>query len=329
MKQLRSTVALAALAALGIAAIAGYASAGQTTVTLTPNGPQPRRVTANVGDTIVFMNTDNENHSIVSTQSAVSFTSPVILPGQTFTLALQTAGRVKYAQTGFHKSYHGSITVHLAGTLQLAAQQRTVAFGGALLLHGQTSLPGSAVVLSARAAGQHWADVGNVPVAPDGTFTTTVYPQLATSYRVSSGSHKIASNAVSVTVAPRLAIRAAPLVGRTGRAVVFSGDVVPADAATAMSLMRLDTSTHLWRTVARRAVSTRGRAVFRWVASPGTTVLRLSVAKRQVRKGLAAATSPQVSVKGIGPAPKPPAKRAAHRAGAKHAAAKPKPAKKK
>ncbi|HEV2590801.1 MAG TPA: hypothetical protein VGU02_02810, partial [Gaiellaceae bacterium] len=227
-------LALTAGALLTCSLLIGPASFARTsavvTVSLTDTAP-PSPAVANVapGDSITFVNTGKENHDIVSARAG--FTTPVLLPGQSASVTMNTIGKFTYKQTGFTHSFSGSIVVaspSAHGRLTLTSSNAFVPYGFRTTLHVSTSLSdGTPLVLfSSRTAGTHAPRKcvatagGQAPTLPSGWVRASapvavsggavafgVRPAAATSYRVTTADGAACSGAVVVKVRPRLTIR--------------------------------------------------------------------------------------------------------------------------
>src|SRR5438128_739050 len=91
-------VGVIAIASAGVAAPA-FGLGGTATVSMTHTGPLPAIVTVVPHSTVMWVNDDTDNHSIISSGSG--FTSPVIGPGQTYAIVVGLPGKISYQQTGF------------------------------------------------------------------------------------------------------------------------------------------------------------------------------------------------------------------------------------
>jgi len=305
------------------AALAGVALAAQTSVSLTATGPQPQTLTVHVGDSITFTNNDTVNHSIVTkTPSGYApggFVSPVIRPGESYSVALNNPGTISYAETGFGKQKgSGKIVVGVAGALTIAAAPKTIVYGTSITITGKSPLPGTNVVVAARGKGQHsgggnggWTTVMTVPTAADGSYTATVTPTTSGTYRAqigstSKGSGQIVSPTVSVSVAPQLTLQATTKrIVHAGKSVTLVGKILPANGAHSLELLAYNASKRNWSRVATRTVSSAGAATFRYAVPYGQTALRVAVSKSdQLQSGLLKTVSKQtVVVRGTGVPP--------------------------
>ena len=339
-------VSMAALVATLTAAASG---ANTITVTLTAHGPQPKLITLSVGDSVTFTNSDGVNHSIVTKTPAGytpgGFVSAPIRPGQSYSVGVGTAGLIAYVQTGFGRSYSGKILVKPVGTLAITSATKTVTYGSSATIDGKSPIPGATVAVVARGKGKTgggsstgtgtgtgsgtstgkggWQTVTTVTAGPDGSFTATVKPTSSTSYRAQtqpaqgqSKSTQLTSATLTVAVMPQLTLRAtSPRVVHEGKVVTLTGQIVPANGASTLTLIAYDVSRRTWTTISTRPVApSTGIATFRFAAPHGDTSLRLTVSKsNRLQQGLLKTTTAQsLAVHGTGPVP-PPASGKHHR----------------
>src|SRR5918993_4058139 len=104
-KVLTVTAAVCILGAGGFAFAAGLAT---KTVNIRPTGFQPRTVTVNGGDTVVWRNADTVNRQVVANNG--SFASPILAPNRTFTRPMNTPGIYPYHDT-LKPTHRGTVRV--------------------------------------------------------------------------------------------------------------------------------------------------------------------------------------------------------------------------
>jgi hypothetical protein len=109
--------------------------------------------------------------------------------------------------------------------------------------------------------------VGSAPVAADGSFRFTVYPDRSTTYQATAAPAPAANVTVGVSAPPRIKSRALPL----GRATVSLAIIHPADLRWNGARVRWTFITPHGRTIAILATRTRRR-------SPRVTVLSVTLA---------------------------------------------------
>jgi len=314
-----------------VAALAGGARGSNSiTVTLTAKGPQPKLITLNVGDSVTFTNSDTVNHSIVTKTPAGytpgGFVSDPIRPGQSYSVGLGTAGQISYVQTGFGRSYSGKILVKPVGALTLATSEKTITYGASITIGGKSPIPSSTVLITSHSKGNSsggggsgggsWQTVATVTAGSDGSFSTTVKPTSSTSYRAQtapgqspSKSEVLTSSTITVTVMPQLTLRATgPRVVHQGKVITLTGQIVPADGSSTLTLIGYDVSRGSWTTVSTRPVGhLTGVATFHFTVPHGETSLRLTVSKSdRLQPGLLkTGTAQSLVVRGTGPVPPP------------------------
>jgi stage II sporulation protein D len=97
--------------------------------------------------------------------------------------------------------------------LGLRSSARTVAYGGAATLLG-TADGATGVTLEAKPAGTlNWVSAGSPVPAPDGSFTLSVKPRLATSYRLAYGSARVGLATVAVAARVTAAVSSSGIAG--------------------------------------------------------------------------------------------------------------------
>ena len=315
--------AVAATAAAAFAGAALAAGGSVTTIRLTSTGPSPATVTVGVGDDVAFVGADAQNHSVVS--SGAGFTSPVIHPNETWTHRMDAPGKFPFVQTGFGKSYRGTIVVAVSGDLTLRGSAEQILLGGAVRLTGTSPLPNYDVTLESRATGARksssasgggWTAVQTVHAGADGTFSATLRPQVTTRYRAEIVAARLHSTSVQVSVAPLVVAKPSATSARTASQVLVRARVAPADAAKALELFTFDARRGRWHSTETKPVGSAGTAVFRWRVAAGKTMLRVATDRTQLRAGLAVGTSRSFAVVGRGAEPakaKPKKKQRTHR----------------
>jgi plastocyanin len=127
-------IAFAALAAL---AVAGPAGAGTRTVSIYGYGFSPKSVTITEGDTVTWVNRDNENHQVLATKG--QFVSAILRPKQKFSFTFHAPGTYAYKDE-LHPKHTGKIVVKgLPPTLTMTASAPIVDFGTKATLSGVVS----------------------------------------------------------------------------------------------------------------------------------------------------------------------------------------------
>jgi plastocyanin len=287
---------------LGLLGVAGYAFAANLVVTLTANGPQPKTSSATLGDTVTFVNGDSATHTVVDRQTGLQ--SPPLAPGQSFAYVLTRSGKLTYQQEGRPQS-SGEINVTRAGSVTLRASKRSIAYRSSSILSGISSFPIYPVKIEQRTkADRRWTDVATVTPAPDGSFTLAVNPGVNTEYRADVFSGELLSPSIDVGVRPILTLTAGRRTAPAGSLLTLTTRMVPAEAANSIDLTVFDSKRQRWRRVLTRNTST-GKVIFRWRVEFGRSVLRASLSKRGLARGVfAQASSRSVVVTGTGTPPR-------------------------
>lgn len=149
--------------------------------------------------------------------------------------------------------------------LELAAQSKTITYGGAVSLSGRVR-NADGVALEAKPYGLDWATAGDLAPGADGAFATIVKPQSATQYRLAWGDARV--GLVRVAVAPR--------VDATIAQGAATGKIAPAVAGAAVQLQWSKDGVAGWQTVATGTTDASG--AFSVSASPHAGAFRVRVA---------------------------------------------------
>jgi plastocyanin len=239
----------AALAALGAA---GFALAGQTTLSLTSSGPDPETATVPWGATVVITNADSVPHRLVSSHEELQ--TPPIQPHQTYTTTFTTKGRAySYRQIGGKAGYSGKVVVDFSGSVSLRASAAVVALGRTVRLSGRTTIRDTPVAIQVRrASNQPWELLASPTSDGRGAFAVTLRLARGGKLRATVAAGQIRSLTAVVNVRPRLT---ASRVGGTVRA-----RVVPARSAVKLTL---ECSAHgHWKRVASKRPGATGVVTF-------------------------------------------------------------------
>ena len=207
---MRSLLLLLSASAL---VIAGAAVAKTVTVSITKAGYVPKAVTVEQGDTVQFTNSDTIVHQVEFKSTAGVTCSPnplVVQPGASGSCTFQSAGSYTYSDPNSKgNTFRGSVTVHAAAeSITLAGQPLLVTYGASVALSGKhsTATAGDSVDVLATQCGANAATkLTTVQTAAGGTFASTAVPRMNTTY--SAKIKNVTSNAVAVTVRPRLVLR--------------------------------------------------------------------------------------------------------------------------
>lgn len=290
---------LLAVLAGGVLFAAGFALAGTATVSLTANGPDPATVTVEWGDTVVFTNADSVERGVTSARAP--FASDAMPPGGTFEFRFDgRAGRYSYIQTGSRPNTQGIVELRASGKVSLAARPAMAAYGSNVAVSGQSSYPGTPVVVQLRPAGGtgDWQDVLSLVASETGAYSGRIKALAGGRLRARVAANQISSPLVNLEVVPRLRVGVQPRRVRAGSRVVVTGVIAPPGAATTADLESYDTDRKAWVRESSRRVSPSGKVTFVLKAEKGRTRLRVALKRWYLEPGFAAVVSNTVSVVG-------------------------------
>jgi hypothetical protein len=293
-KQLIAAACIAA--ALGVA---GFALAAGVTVTLTPSGAQPPRVTVALGDTVTFSNGTPESRTLTSTFEG--FGTTTIPAGANHEYVAVTPGTIQY-RFGTGRDDRGVVIVQRVGSVTLEAGRRSVTFGQPLTLSGRANPAGFPVTIEERLQNGTVKPIATVTPAADGSYSHVVRPTIGTQYRSLLFNGALRSQRVSVQVRPRVVLTSSTKRAKTGTTVSLRARVTPAAAARRVELSLYNPKRQSWRRVSTTRL-TNGRATIPWKVVPGRSRLRAVISSRDTTSGFEGATSAFVSITGIGPVP--------------------------
>jgi len=199
-----------AAATLCAVAFSSVASAKTVAVDISQVGFVPANVTLQVGDQVTFTNKDTVNHQVVC--QTCPFTSPVLMPNETFSFTFTKAGKFTYVDP-LNKNKKGTATVSaVPASVTLAAAPSVVTYGVKTTLSGTVSTQptGAKVDILAQAAGENaYKVIATVTTTAGGAFAYAVAPAKKTSYEARTklaGVPLVTSAAVSVMVRPAVGL---------------------------------------------------------------------------------------------------------------------------
>jgi plastocyanin len=251
-KLLLSLLAVASLAAAGaVADLARPAAAASQTVTITKTGYNPTAVSIQVGDSVLFANSDTIAHTVTfktTTGVKCPATPLVVQAGQSASCTFSTAGKFSFSDpAGKGKNFRGTVTVATPLGTTLAVTPKTLAYGRKVTISGaltskQAGQPLQVQALQCGATAP--TKLANVTTTTGGAFTYQAQPLKNTAYSVQSKG--LTSTSVSTSVMPRLRLAK---VGRHKYTLMISaGDSFAGKYAT---FQRFRKSTHRWVKVKR------------------------------------------------------------------------------
>ena len=201
-------------AALGLLLMASAAVAKTVTVTITKAGYVPKAVSVAQGDTVQFTNSDSVAHQVAfkSTTGIVCTPNPLVLQpgGASGSCTFSAAGSYTYSDPNAKgNTFRGSVSVAGApDSIKLGATPMVVIYASKVALSGahSTQQPGETVDVLAQQCGANAATkLTTAQTVAAGAFSTNASPLMNTTY--SAKVKSTTSNAVSVSVRPRLTLR--------------------------------------------------------------------------------------------------------------------------
>jgi plastocyanin len=276
------TAALVVVAAILVGA--GPANAATTkTVRIYGSSFSPKSVTITAGDTIKWVNKDNDNHQVYADNG--SFVSAILKPNQSFTFTFKAAGTYTYKDE-LHPKIRGTITVKGAPpTLPLMASSGFTVAGNKVTLSG---------IVSSHQAGEQVSIFYQPYPMPNaiqravvltttgGAFSFDVAPGILTTYQATwKGAF---ATPTTVQVQPRLTL------GRNGAWIIhaYGGHGL---AGHDVQFQRLNTLTGQWVTLKKVQLNSRSGARVVLTLPKGMNHLRLAMSVNAAGAGLLGGTS--------------------------------------
>lgn len=276
------------LSALAALVGTGHANAATTkTVNVYGSTFSPKSVTITAGDTIKWVNRDNDTHQIYG--SGGRFISPILKHDQSWSFTFNAAGSYSYKDE-LHPKLTGSITVKGAPpTLTLESSKVYSTFGDDATISG---------IVSNHAAGEQvtifYQPYGTpnmmqrtvVLTTTGGAFSFTVSPEIQTTYEASwKGAY---STPVTIQVQPKLSI------GRNG-AWILHASGAHGFAGHAVQFQRYNSATGQWVTLQKVDLNARSSARIQVTLPKGMNHLRLAMSVNAAGPGFLAGFSPELN----------------------------------
>ena len=204
-------LAVSSLAAAStVAEMAKPAAAATKTVNITHTGYTPTSVAIEVGDTVVFTNSDTVAHTVrfnPTTGISCDRVIPLVLqPGQSASCTFSSAGTVNFSDPANKaKGFRGTIVVGKAPALSLAVAPKVVVYGRKVTLSGTLASQqvGQSLQVLAQECGQSASTrIANVTTTTGGAYSYQAQPLKNTVYTVKF--KNATSNTGTVKVSPRL-----------------------------------------------------------------------------------------------------------------------------
>lgn len=276
----------------------GYALAGTAGVSLTAAGPEPKEVTVDWGDTVVFSNADKVDRGI--TLPRVAVTSPPIPPGGSFEHRFDDrAGRYNFQQTGPRPTFSGVVVLTVNGKLTLKTSKKVGAYRSSVTLSGRSTYAGTPVVIQNRKLGAagDWTTLMTLPTAADGSYSGRIRLTAPGRLRARTAADQVTSEFQDLAVVPRIQARASRNRVPKGARVVITVLIVPAGAAASVDLEeRLQGRG--WLRKSSKAVPKSGKVKFVFKVVKGRTQFRLALKRGGLDPGFQPVVSKSMLVVG-------------------------------
>jgi plastocyanin len=275
-------IATATAAALALPGAAG--AAVTKTVNIYGSFFSPKSVTIVEGDTVRWVNRDNDNHQVYGVHG--EFVSPILKPKQSWSFTFRAAGTYSY-EDELHPRIKATVVVKGAPpTLTLAASTGYVVAGDKVTLTG---------VVSSHKPGEQVAIFYQPYPAPNpiqrtvlltttgGAFSFVVAPSVLTSYLATwKGAYAAPT---SVQVQPRLTL------GRNNGWIIhaYGGHGL---AGRDVQFQRLNPATGQWVTLKKVELNARSAGRIQVTLPKGMNHIRLAMSVNEAGAGLLGAISP-------------------------------------
>jgi plastocyanin len=266
-------------------ALAGQAGAATTkTVSIYGTTFSPKTVTITAGDTVKWVNRDNDTHQIYGTKG--SFVSAILKQHQSYSFRFNAAGTYTYKDE-LHPRIKGTVVVKGAPpTLTLASSQAYMTFGDKLTLSGIVSdhRAGEQVTIFYQPYPQPNLIQRTVVVtSAGGAYSFLISPEVLTTYQAFwKGAY---SSPTTVQVQPKLSI------GRDG-VWILHASAGHTMAGRDVLFQRLNTLTGQWVTLTKTMLNSRSSARVSVALPKGMNHLRLAMSVNEAGAGYLAGFSP-------------------------------------
>jgi plastocyanin len=279
-------LAFAAVAAL---AVAGPAGAATKAINIYGTTFSPKTATITEGDTVTWVNRDNDNHQILADKG--QFASAILHPKQSFSFTFRAAGTYTYADE-LHPKIRGTITVKgLPPTLTFAVSAPIVTYGTQATLTGVVSnhRAGEQVTIYYQPYPQpNLIQRATLLTTTGGAFTFIVEPQILTTYEATwKGAY---ATPTSIEVTPKLTL------GRNNGWIIHASGG-RSFAGRAVQLQRLNGLTGQWVTLRKVLLNSRSSARVLYHLPKGMNHLRVTLSVNQAGAGFLGAISTTVAYK--------------------------------
>lgn len=283
---------LVAVAALVVgAAPATSESTATKTVQIKRTAFQPATETIKTGDAIRWVNSDTQNHQVVSNNG--SFVSPILGPGKTYAHTFNAAGTYRY-HDGLNAAVKGVIKVTgPPPAVSIGLNKPLVTYGESIVLSGTVS-SGNAnekVTLYSEPYPQSsFAELTTVLTSAGGawSYVLPTAPKILTQYEAKWNGRT--SVVVSVSVRPRItfAYRNGTFRLRVFAATSYAGHYVTIQRVSAFGQ---------WVTVKKVKLGSKSGRIFKMTVPKGTSHYRVAMSVNQAGAGYLAGYSPTIKVR--------------------------------
>ena len=227
-------------AAVALTPFSSGSTAATVQISITRVGFVPANVTVNMGDTVMWTNSDTRNRQVVSQDAG--FASPVLAPTATFSFTYNKAGRFRFEDPLVSPRQRGTVTVRAGGTVTLAANPTIVRYGRSTVLSGKISearANETVSIFAQRCRDTAFSKIGEAKTEANGTWTFGTKPLDRTSFRAQWGSAN--SDPALVRVRPRITL--AKLASHRYRVRVFAAQSF---AGRSVSFQRWNAVRRVW-----------------------------------------------------------------------------------
>jgi len=283
---------LVAVAALVVgAAPATSDSTATRTVQIKRSAFQPTTVTIKTGDAVKWVNSDTQNHQVVSNNG--SFVSPILGPGKSYSHTFNAAGTYRY-HDGLNATVRGVIKVTgPPPAVTIGLNKPIVVYGESAVLSGTVS-SGNAndrVTLYEQPYPQgSFAQVTQVLTSSGGawSYVLPTAPKILTQYEAKWNGRT--SVIVQISVRPRITFGYR---NGTFRLHVYAAT---SHAGRFVMVQRLS-SFGQWVTVKKLKLGGHSGRIFRMTGPKGTSSYRVAMSVNQAGAGYLAGYSPTIKVR--------------------------------
>ena len=283
---------LVAIVALAVGAAPATPAATVTkTVQIKRSAFSPSTVTIKTGDTIRWVNTDTQNHQVVSNNG--SFVSPILAPGKVYKHTFNFSGTYRY---------HDGLNPSIKGVVKVTGPPPAVTIGASLpiIVYGQQVTLSGAV--SSGAANEKvtiyaqpypqasFQELTTVLTTTGGAWNLILSPspRIGTMYQARWNGRVSATVGVGVRPRIRLTYRRGRFITAVQSATSHAGRFV-----IAQRLSRFGQ----WVTLKKVRLGGKSTAVFRMRLPHGKSRIRIAMSVNQAGGGYLAGFSPTITVR--------------------------------